>query len=76
MSLSTFLLWSLENIKCDGADITHGAADILCGTVSILSDVPDTELPEYNMALDFKNTTKNRLNTFFRKINTAWLEKI
>ena len=53
MSLSTSLLWSLENIKCDGADITHGAADILCGTVSILSDVPDTELPEYNMALDF-----------------------
>ena len=42
--------------------------------------VAKAELPEYNMALDFKNTTflqptfspKNRLNTFYRKINTAW----
>ena len=40
-----------------------------------------TKLIKFNMALDFKNTTflrptfspKNRLNTFYRKINTAWL---
>ena len=36
------------------------------------------------MALDFRNTpflrpafsSKNRLNTFYRKLNTAWLQKI
>ena len=42
------------------------------------------ELIKYNMALDFKNTTFlrptfspiNRLNTFYRKINTALFLKI
>ena len=39
-----------------------------------------SKLIKYNMALDVKNTTflrptfspKNRLNTFYRKMNTAW----
>ena len=45
---------------------------------------PYSKLIKNNMALDFKNTTflrptfspKNRLNTFYRKMNTAWFQKI
>ena len=34
-------LWSMANIKCVAADITHGTTIFLHGMVSILSDMPD-----------------------------------
>ena len=48
--------------------------------VNRLQQTAYSKLIKYNMALDFKNTTflrptfspKNRLNTFYRKMNTAW----
>ena len=74
-------LWSLANIKCDAAKITHGAAIILHGLAVILrgmtsicsnlNDILHFQLQFFEIFLSVLGFSKGKIH-FFPKVLKKW----